>query len=386
LAVATSAPDVRRIEPVAHASFTDWPCDCISGQGRTAMASGARSVTRLLGAAALLGCVDEPAGLSSDRTPHNPGIAVATPDVTVQRATLGRAPGTELVGNQDDPVALIARGGHLYWLNRGHADALGNLVPGALMDLPLDAGEPAVLVAGIQSPRALAMDDSHLYWSQAGAIKRIALDGGEVADVVSTDAFVEQIAVNATRLYWAENFDGPSTILSSATDGSDLMTVDQSEDFYLAVAASDQEIFWTTSRPAIISASVAAPDQREERATGRFADRLLPTDDLLFLAENPGSARIAVLDLGDDEITNLATTDGGINPTLAVADEEVFFSYQVDLDRYVLAKAPRTPGAATTLVESRQDIRAIALTDDHVYWALSPGPYAQGGSIHRAPR
>ena len=136
----------------------------------------------------------------------------------------------------------------IFWANGGGG--------GRVESIHKDGSISSNYVLGIPSmpPRAVAVDDTSLYWGNVdGTVwktPKTAIDttpGMAIYTPSATGYPVNAIAVDATRLYWA-SFDGVHAANKDGT-GHRIVSFDQPVD----LAIDDDNIYWTHSIGADIS-------------------------------------------------------------------------------------------------------------------------------------
>ncbi len=127
---------------------------------------------------------------------------------------------------------------HVYWANNA-SETIGR----ASLD---GSGAGQSLIAGLDDPRGLAVDDRYVYWANAdtGTIGRANLDGSGANPSFITGAnFPAGAAVDGEHIYWANQLAG--TIGRANLDGSG---VNQSfvtgTNFPWGVAVDDRHVYW----------------------------------------------------------------------------------------------------------------------------------------------
>jgi hypothetical protein len=207
----------------------------------------------------------------------------------------GGAP-TILAKNVGEPLFLASDGASLYWTD-GEVD-------GKVVKLDLAAGaQPVVLIDGQSGPRALAVRDGFVYWTDVadgtllrtldhltgppdaavrtasrlasglkrptdllllggfayvpdenGFVQRVPLDGGDPQAVAKVDGLPYAVATDGASIYWS-TLGIPGGIFSAPLDASSaagtLFVGGQVDPHFLAVTADN--VYWTTwgPRPAV---------------------------------------------------------------------------------------------------------------------------------------
>jgi hypothetical protein len=151
---------------------------------------------------------------------------------------------TTLVSNLTEPGGVAVDSSHIYW-----TDANG------INEANLDGSNPQLLVSAqnAQNASGIAVDGSHIYWaSYTGSIKESNLDGTGVTTLVSNQDDPEGVAVDGGHIYWANylaDAQQGGTINEANLDGSGMTTlVTTQPGFYPeGVAVEGSHIIWATN-------------------------------------------------------------------------------------------------------------------------------------------
>ncbi len=97
-----------------------------------------------------------------------------------------------------------------------HCGACGHDCLGA--DCRQGLCEPVVVVSGLVQPQAIALDDSHVYWTTAGgAVQRAPKAGGAIETLTEDQESPSTIVVDDKRAFWVNGTTG--AVMRQSKDG-----------------------------------------------------------------------------------------------------------------------------------------------------------------------
>ena len=164
---------------------------------------------------------------------------------TIWEANLDGSNPRAIVTGQPDPAGVAVNASHLYWTDSGS---------GAIWAANLDGSNPQAIVTGQISPAGVAVNASHLYWTDSGAIWEANLDGTNPQAVVSGQQLPYGIAVGgggpklAGPMYWTNRGDG--TVNVAALDGTNPLAIvsGQHHPQGMAVSSADGgDLYWANN-------------------------------------------------------------------------------------------------------------------------------------------
>jgi hypothetical protein len=117
------------------------------------------------------------------------------------------------------PRYVAVDSGHVYWTNTGCSDEIGALEgTGTIGRADVDGAPASVeaeFISGASNPLGIAVNATHIYWANAGrsagvrAIARATIGGGEVNQsfihVIGNGTSPVGVALNATHVYYSSN-------------------------------------------------------------------------------------------------------------------------------------------------------------------------------------
>ena len=144
------------------------------------------------------------------------------------------------------PSHIAVDASHVYWTDS---------VRGNVMKVGLTGGAATTLVEAQQEPRGIAVDSGHVYWvdSAAGKVLRVPLSGGGVDTLATGQSRPQDLVVGTSSLYWVNN---GKISLGPGMDGG-VMKVDlpsgkptslaTSEAWPTAIAMDGTNLYWTNA-------------------------------------------------------------------------------------------------------------------------------------------
>jgi hypothetical protein len=150
---------------------------------------------------------------------------VGAPNGTINRARVnGRGLPIAIVSRQDFPWGIAVNSSHVYWTNSGPTPPVFG---GSVNEANLDGGSPHSIVTGQLDPDGMGLTSSHVYWANNGeeefqdsSISEANLDGSNPQPIdfnpIACDP--ESVAIAPNKVYWFNYCD--DTIKSVNLDGS----------------------------------------------------------------------------------------------------------------------------------------------------------------------
>jgi len=142
---------------------------------------------------------------------------------------------TALANTDGRPTAIAVDDTHVYWTDSD---------PGVVNKLPRAGGAIQTLIARGDKTTGLAIDDAYVYFSEwgGGRIGRVQKSGGGIATLANDQKGVRAIAVDDTRLYWSHPPSG--TIRSMPKGGGPTITHATDVKHAYSLAVDETSIYW----------------------------------------------------------------------------------------------------------------------------------------------
>jgi hypothetical protein len=264
----------------------------------------------------------------------------AAPGTIGRVSTSGRGLQT-LAADEDSPVALAVDATHVYWLSFGNFEGTS----AALRRVERAGGEPETLAAATGHPHTLALDAAHVYWSDDAGLRRLPKSGG-APEVVAAVRSVVAIALDGTHVYLKEGYGRGAISRIPRTGGAlERLAEDQGAD---SLAQDGEALYWTSAGQVL----------RLAKAGGG------PVALAATRAEAPWNGAVAV----DKRHVYWLDTDG-------------------------VNRVPLAGGEPERLADGQDAPRALALGDGAAFWvndgsyfggfAPGPGDYRRDGTVMR---
>ena len=178
----------------------------------------------------------------------------------VMSVPLGGGTPVTLVSNQDTPWAIAVNATNLFWTNNAPGTDEG--FNGTVMTVPLAGGTPITLASAQTGPSSIALDDTSVYWVNSGAsngtVLKCAQSGcaGNPTTLASQQNAPHAIAVDAKNVYWTDW--GTDVVMMVPVTGGVATTlaigscaaVDAGQCNAYGLAADATRVYWTNCRRA----------------------------------------------------------------------------------------------------------------------------------------
>ena len=241
------------------------------------------------------------------------------------------------------------------------------------------------LVSGGVGMSALALNDSHLYWTENGTsggpstigkLKRIPLQGGAPETLASNLSSPGFLRIDNTNAYWASYY-GPG-VLSVPLAGGTITTVLSGED-PTDFAIKDGLIYWTSYDGGVrvkpLSGGTASTVVSGTTPSGAIR---FDTLGVIFWTAYDGSVNRVHPGMPSGA-TTIAT---GISTTTLAVDSS--HAYVGSITMAKILRIPKTGGQAADVAVGLDSIQALAVDETRVFFATR-GPGAGTGRIMKAP-
>jgi hypothetical protein len=269
------------------------------------------------------------AGGSPSELVHTTGedVAVDSDSVWLARGTSGtgqiirvsKSDGAQqvVVDRQLSPAFLAVDATHVFWTNRSTYQV--SPPDGSVVSAKKDGTEIAVLVSGVEEPRNVVVDADYVYFTagiENATVSRVARDGTGMVALATGRRWPRDLIVTPEALYWFEDWGGSS----SNSDTSPIVKLDRS-------ASEPVVLYQDATRPHALA---------------------LDGGYLYWTGQNMGDCN-----------TNPAYVDG------------------------VVRRMPVGGGQPETLAQKLRDANDLVVTASAIYWAQS---LAACGAIYSLPK
>jgi hypothetical protein len=325
--------------------------------------------------------------VASDSDVHTEGIAAGPgrvrPDALRNVITAGRGPTAplddpDLIVHSPTPLDVAVVGDDIYWTHGGaeFCDADDPSSTAGIVHYNLATSNFAVLWSGCDiGVGPLVADDSYVYFtdSTARTIRKIPVGGGDISTIAATSTlfFFDALAADSSHIYFA---DAGGVKRVSKTGG----TVETLAAGYHArrLAVDDDYVYWTER-------GVSDAIRRVPKGGGVIDDLLLDEDtndpfDItlddthIYWTERGGLARRMPKAGGASDVQNYGVAGTWLAGDIVVDDTHVYW-----VDELRLRRAPKVGGPVEALALDLVGPRGLNVTETLIVWG--GGGWPAGG-------
>jgi hypothetical protein len=306
-----------------------------------------------------------------DKDPENCGACGAACSSETIRCVASKCREVEAIASgQARPYGLALDATHVYWTNQGN---------GTVMKAPLAGGTAVELTAGLDTPIGIAVDATHAYVAAQGSVVELPLAGG-VATTLASGAFdAWGVAVDATHVYWTTSTSvarttkqpgGSVELIATASIGEGFIAVDGSGVYF--TAEGDDAVMKAPLAGG--STVILASDQYDPRGIALDASNVYWTNYAYngWINNDLGSV-VSVPKAGG---TPDVIASGLSYPTGIAVLGSVYWAMQ----NRIMADPDGM------LVASAYDPKQVAANASHVYWTNAGALFGADGSVVRTIR
>jgi hypothetical protein len=143
---------------------------------------------------------------------------------------------------------------------------------GTIWQGSVNGGTPTKLASNQPAPSGIAVDATHVYWTNlgplggdnlpapnTGAVMKVEIGGGSVTTIAPAQAVPVAILVSHGTVYWSEyGLSSPGLIMSAPTSGGTPVPLAVGLDDPAALAISANTIYWTNENSSPTNGSITA--------------------------------------------------------------------------------------------------------------------------------
>jgi hypothetical protein len=295
-------------------------------------------------------------------------VHVVTPSGTVtSTATFSVLPTPITLGPGAGAWGIAVDATSVYWTEAG-----------AVKKVAIGGGTVTTVATGLASPQGIAVDATSVYFAEnslSGTLQKVPLAGGAAVTLASGLVQVTAIAVDATSVYWVEN-QQVGTLKKVLVGGGTVTTLASSLYWPVGVAVDASAVYWTDSSGSVKKTGLNGGIVTA-LATGTGVGLLaLDATSVYF----PSSYGIAKVGKSGGIATVFASGQPNMAYGIAVDGSNVYWVEQatmMSIQDGAVKKVPLAGGAVvtvTTLASGLASPKCIAVDGSNVYWTETAGP------------
>jgi hypothetical protein len=281
-----------------------------------------------------------------------------------------------LAAGQSMPYAIAIDETHVYWTNYG--DSVD--VEGSIARVPKVGGEPTTLVSGpLAQPNSIVVDGSDVYWSNygSGTIARVSKVGGSPIILAVGQSFASNVRVLGDDIFWLKYVGSHLIMRASAWDGGNVATVVSANEPITGFAIDNSSVIWLNWNQQEVLKSPLAGGTPVVIASNQGSPRTVVVDanNAYWITEGPyytGAIMQGPLNGAYPPITLVPQLPESDQPRRSIALDDNF-AYWTDRGKHLqsngrVARVPIGGGDVEVLASTQASPVGIAVDDSAVYW------------------
>ena len=267
-----------------------------------------------LATASAIGAVPSPRGIAVDATS---AYVTSFGDPGIFRIPKAGGAATK-IATASWPTYVAVDSTHVYWTDLAKSDADANVAR-----VPVDGGSVQVLAAGLHGPNSATLDGPRIFFAESGRVASVPRAGGAVVTFASSAA-PYYVATNATTVCWADRGNG--RIDCEPSSGGSTFTL-IADDGILALGLSDGAAYWLNGAGELRTiALVVGPARTLAReVAGALAAELRVEKSGVYWAWGHRTEG-AVRRLAGSTVTTYASGENAMAMGVAVDDTHVYWT------------------------------------------------------------
>lgn len=288
---------------------------------------------------------------------------------------------TTIATGQLSPRAVAVDSTHVYWSNYGTFPEAN----GSVMKAPKNGGAVTPLATGLTGPTAIAIDASNVLCVvyNANQVIKVPKAGG-APTLVGTGGYSTDIAVDATHFYW-NRFDGTAAIMKyPLMQGGSTVAVLSVQSSISQFEIDATSVYWINYGAGRINRAPLAVGGIEVLASGQSYPSALAVDASNVYWKTDGGLIVKVGLSGGTPVVLAAAQEAlTAQDSMAVDGARVYWSDAGDYPQSNGRIMAVSVGGGATIEIAAGQARPVGVAVDvtHVYWAS-----AADGTIRRAPK
>ncbi|HEY0706686.1 MAG TPA: DUF5050 domain-containing protein [Polyangia bacterium] len=276
-----------------------------------------------------------------------------------------------LATSQADPWAMAVDATHVYWTNLANI----NTSAGSVMRAPKDGSQGPSAIGRNQAPATVALDDTHIYWTTRinsdGRVLRRLKSGTTTETVITDQDDPIGIALDADFVYWTDADRGGVYKRLKNDNKAPITELATGQMRPWMIVLSNDSVYWTNrDGRAVMRVSKGGGTPQMLAASLNDVFGIAIDDTAVFFrdADQNGQGRVMKLTLNGMQLQQLASTTGEGARFLALDETNVYWTNGRNRDGAIMTALKDGTGTMA-LVTSLPSPRGIAVDSTDVFWS-----------------